>query len=173
MLPLFIPNRLSDTPAYMDYFQPDALVLTGGEDIGTTPERDKTEADMLDHALKTGLPVMGVCRGLQVINAHLGGTLISVGGHAGAVHSISVTPLWDDLYSDGTEVNSYHGLGVETDGLANDLITFATDVDGHVEAFCHREKPLAAVMWHPERGAALEGDRNVLRKMIEAGAFWA
>lgn len=172
MMPLFIPNMLSDVPAYMDHFKPNALVLTGGDDIGATPDRDKTEAEMLDHALKTNLPVFGVCRGLQMINTHLGGALINVEGHVNSRHKISLTPFWKDIYRDAPDVNSYHGFSVETDGLASGLIAIATDDDGFIEAFCHHEKPVAAVMWHPERGTASEGDRHVLSKMIENGAFW-
>jgi putative glutamine amidotransferase len=172
MTPLFIPNLINDVPAYMDTFKPDALVLTGGDDIGATPDRDKTEMAMLDHALNTDLPVFGVCRGLQMINTYLGGALINLEGHINSRHKITLAPSWQKTYGDAPEVNSYHGLGIETDGLANDLIATATDADGHIEAFCHQEKPLAAVMWHPERGAALEGDRHVLSNIIKTGAFW-
>ena len=110
---------------------------------------------------------------MQVINTHLGGALTNVDGHVNSRHTIALAAPWEKIYGTSPDVNSYHGLGVETDGLANGLISIATDADGHIEAFCHHEKPLAAVMWHPERGAALEGDRHVLSKMIKTGAFWA
>ena len=172
MMPLFVPNLLGDIPAYIDHFKPDALVLTGGDDIGATPDRDNTEAQMLDYALQATLPVLGVCRGLQMINTLVGGALVKVEGHVNSRHKITLAPAWKKTYGDAPEVNSYHGLGVETDGLASGLVAIATDADGHVEAFCHGEKPVAAVMWHPERGAASQGDRRLLSKMIKTGAFW-
>ena len=53
-----------------------ALVLTGGADIGKNQERDRVEKFYIDRALFLGIPVLGVCRGMQLVNVHLGGTLI-------------------------------------------------------------------------------------------------
>lgn len=173
MVPVLVPNALAEPAAYLDRIKPDLLVLTGGDDIGATPDRDKTENILLAHVLESGLPVLGVCRGMQVINTHIGGDLGRIKGHAGSRHDVAVSAPFQELYGKTVEVNSYHGLSVMRDGLANDLRITATDADGNVEAFCHTQKPVAAVMWHPERDAALDGDRKLLAGLMTNGAFWA
>lgn len=172
MVPVLIPNALADPAAYLDRLMPDLLVLTGGDDIGATPTRDAAETAMLGHALKGDLPVLGVCRGMQVINTRLGGALTHVDNHVGKSHYISVSPPWQGLYGDRIMVNSYHAYGVAAGGLAKDLMVTATDGGDHVEACCHRGKAVAAVMWHPERDPAPEGDRLLIIRLIEDGAFW-
>lgn len=172
MVPVLVPNALADPAAYLDRFAPDVLVLTGGDDIGATPDRDKTENALLDHALENGLPVLGVCRGLQLINTRLGGGLGTVNDHTGSRHAVTLSAPLADVYGETAEVNSYHGLSVTLDGLADGLCAAAIDADGNVEAFCHAVKPVAAVMWHPERDAELDGDKRLLHRLIENGAFW-
>jgi putative glutamine amidotransferase len=80
--------------------------------------------------------------------------------------------MWAGFYADGVEVNSYHNIGVAADGLGDGLVATTSDADGNVEAFCHRDKPLAAVMWHPERGEPVDSDRILFERLIEDGAFW-
>jgi gamma-glutamyl-gamma-aminobutyrate hydrolase PuuD len=172
MTPLLVPNVGDAASAYLDGLSPDVLVLTGGDDLGAMPERDATETRLLDHAFAAGLPVFGVCRGLQLINAHFKGRLVAVDGHAGEPHSISVTPPWQPIYGSTTTVNSYHDQGVPTDGVAGELMATATDEHGNVEGLCHPEKPLAAVMWHPERSGGLEGDRLLLACLAEGDLPW-
>lgn len=173
MVPVLIPNALADPAEYLEAMRPDLLVLTGGEDIGVTPDRDRTETTLLGHALEHGLPVLGVCRGLQVINMHLGGTLGTIEGHVGSRHGVKIMAPFADIYGEACEVNSYHELRVPRDGLAGGLAVTATDADGNVEAFCHEQKPLAAMMWHPERDAELDPDKRFMGELIEKGAFWA
>jgi putative glutamine amidotransferase len=173
MVPVPVPNALADPAAYLARIKPDLLVLTGGDDIGVTPDRDKTETALLDHALENNLPVLGVCRGLQVINTHLGGDLGTVEGHAGSRHDVNLTAPFAGLYGETAEVNSYHRLSVTRDGLADGLIITATDADGNVEAFCHALQPVVAVMWHPERDAELDGDERLMTGLMVKGVFWA
>lgn len=162
MTPLLVPNLGFATVSLVECMNPDILVLTGGDNLGATPERDVTERALLDHALGSGLPVLGVCRGLQLINDHLGGRLVHIQGHAGAAHPVAVAEAWRVFYGATATVNSYHDLGVPADGVAAGLTVTAIDGDGHIEGFHHRDKPLAAVMWHPERQGGLNGDRRLL-----------
>lgn len=172
MLPLLVPNGLAEPAAYLDAMAPDLLVLTGGDDIGTTPDRDKTETALLDHALEHALPVLGVCRGMQVINTHLGGGLENIEDHAARRHAVSFAEPFAGLYGDTAEVNSYHGLCIPGAGLAEGLSAAATDQDGNIEAFLHNQNAVAGVMWHPERDAVLDGDRCLLERLLSNGAAW-
>ena len=172
MTPLLIPNTATDPGAYMADLGLDIVVLTGGEDCGETPSRDATEAALLDHAIARKLPVLGVCRGLQFLNRHLGGRLTPVEGHAGGAHRVTVTPSWRDIYEAAESVNSYHAWAVEAAGRAPGLVPFATDDGGRAEGLCHEALPIAAVMWHPEREGAPAGDRLLVSRLAAEGAFW-
>jgi putative glutamine amidotransferase len=156
----------------------DGLIVAGGGDIdpgryGEPPHdqtgyirkfRDEAEFAVLTAALDAGLPYLGVCRGLQVLNVALGGTLHQhlpdVVGHTG--HSpapgefghlpIRPTPgsrVAKALGDDPVAVPHYHHQAV--DRLAPDLTVTATAADGTVEAVELSTHPFAiAVQWHPE-----------------------
>ncbi len=172
MTPLFIPNGLKLPEKYLDDLNAGLLILTGGDDLGQTPVRDDTESALLAHAIGAGLPVLGVCRGLQLINRHFGGALRPVSGHVAAPHLVNFEGPLMDLYGANAQVNSYHEQGVTAEDLGEGLSAGGVDEDGFVEALHHRDHPVAAVMWHPERDQAPEGDRLLVTRLMEAGAFW-
>jgi len=172
MTPLLVPNLGNKAPTALDDLKADVLVLTGGDDLGETPERDETEALLLDHALSLEMPVFGVCRGLQLINAHFGGRLTPVEGHAATLHEVSIEGKLEEFYGPKAKVNSFHELGIAPEGLGESLIADALDESGLVEAAHHQTLPIAAVMWHPERKEALEGDRLLMVRLGNEGAFW-
>lgn len=172
MMPLPVPNAVADAVSYLDALSPDLLILTGGDDPGDTPARDRAEGLMLSHAIDIGLPVLGVCRGMQVINQHCGGTAVPVDDHVGARHTIAIDPVWRRFYGAETTVNSYHRLGVSRSDLGAGLTPTAFDGNDFIEGFRHREKKLAAIMWHPEREHAPAGDRRLIEQFTTGEAGW-
>lgn len=176
----------------------DGLLLCGGTDLDpsyygeepipelgeTLPERDAFEMAILKHALKRGTPVFGICRGLQVLNVALGGTLYQdlpsqVGG--GSIAHRQQMPKWQwthEVEVDGdsqmakimesTElrVNSYHHQGIKD--LADGLLVVARASDGVVEGI---ESPnlsehwLLGVQWHAE---AMRDVGSEHRRLFEA-----
>ena len=160
----------------------DGLLLTGGGDIDPdfygrrqlrnlakdiSVERDKFEFDVIRRALDRDLPILGVCRGMQVMNVALGGSLHvdlqsdgfhnhSSSGNGGLSHEVRVEPnsLLSGL-AGGLEqvVNSYHHQGVDVPG--NGLMPVARSADGVIEAAEWSSKEgmpfLLLVQWHPER----------------------
>lgn len=161
-----VPNTLADPIGWFRSVGASALILTGGNDLShldgavdVAPERDATERSLLDNAAGLRLPVLAVCRGLQLLNVHCGGQLARSGGHAGARHPVR----WLDG-SGVQDVNSYHDWGIDPGGVAPVLEVLAVDEEGRVEAVRHRDVPWVGVMWHPEREERLsERDRAMIR----------
>ncbi|MTD54272.1 gamma-glutamyl-gamma-aminobutyrate hydrolase family protein [Amycolatopsis pithecellobii] len=121
------------------------VILTGGDDLadlgGPTPDRDKLERELIRYAIAKNLPLLGVCRGMQILLHTFGVRLTPVTGHAGTRHPISSG-------QHVREVNSYHRWGVRN--VAEGFVATAY-ADGVVEAVRHDRLPLTGIMWHPER----------------------
>jgi putative glutamine amidotransferase len=162
LCPVPLANAIDDVAAYVAALGLEGLVLSGGDDLGATPERDIFERACLAVARERGLPVVGICRGLQMINVVCGGTLDAVEGHVAVRHTVSGSLI------DGTrEVNSFHALGVRPEGLGLDLEALAVAPDGTIEALGHRHLPWRAMMWHPERDEPTDPrDRAFLRAVL-------
>lgn len=150
----------------------DGLLLSGGTDIDPDrygdaasadllepeAERDEFELAMLGHASALGLPTLGICRGLQIMNVHAGGTLHqhvpthSVYDHPTdtEVHEVQIEAgsTLRSLYGESRRVNSLHHQTV--DKVGTDLVVTARTDDGTVEGIEHASLPMVAVQWHPE-----------------------
>ena len=184
MLPL--TDRPEDIERIIDMC--DGFIFTGGQDVTPSeygeeilpvcgeccPERDRMERALLTAALRADKAVLGICRGIQLINAVLGGTLyqdIPTQRPSGVIHHqerpydapshevsmVPGSPIARLLGSDRTAVNSCHHQGVKT--LADGLRVMATAPDGLVEAVYMPEKSFVwAVQWHPEFSHKVNGD---------------
>lgn len=145
-LPFPVPNVIEDLESYLNEARPDGILLTGGNSLvgcgGNAPERDRTDEQILDWSIKNLVPVYGFCRGMQSILSYFGVKLEQVRGHAGTYHNVSGE--WGER-----KVNSYHNQAAMQAGTQ--LIVTAAGEDGVVEAVRHKEYPIMAGMWHPER----------------------
>ncbi len=148
IVPILIPNSLDDVERYLDEFEIEGLILTGGNDIGSVAPRDETESVALAYADKRRIPVLGVCRGMQFLSSCEGGSLYPCEGHVGKCHNLIGD--WAEQNS-LAEVNSYHDLAILQRDCPDSFEILATTVDGVVEAFRHKDKPWLGIMWHPER----------------------
>lgn len=161
-----VPNAPSTAREWLGAVAPGGLILSGGNSIGagpdSAPERDAMESALLDWARDGRVPVLAVCRGMQMLNAHLGGRLVRVEGHVAVRHRVG--PTCEARADEASRVvNSFHNFAIRPDDLAADLVATAVAPDGTIEACHHRDLPWHAVMWHPEREPALdEGDRRLL-----------
>lgn len=168
MTPLLLPNTGTSVSLFRE-LKPGLLILTGGEDLGVFPERDAIEQSLLSAALESGTPMLGVCRGSQLINDFLGGGLAPVEGHVAADHAVGISDPWRQFYGGQTTVNSFHATGIPETGLAGELKPAAVDGDGNVEGFVWPGKPVAGVMWHPERENAPTADRALINDLAGHG----
>ncbi|MFI7139919.1 gamma-glutamyl-gamma-aminobutyrate hydrolase family protein [Streptomyces massasporeus] len=165
----------------------DGLVIAGGPDVEPVrygaereprtgppaPERDAWELALIEAALAARVPLLGICRGMQLLNVALGGTLVQhIDGHAEAVgvfggHGVKPVPgsLYAGVVPEETFVPTYHHQAV--DRLGEGLVPSAYAADGTVEAV---ELPSAdwvlGVQWHPEMGE----DVRVMRALVEAAS---
>lgn len=143
-LPLFLPNRLSLVRWTLEDLRPDGVILTGGNDLaslgGDAPERDEMERFLIDWAAAERIPLLGVCRGAQLLLDHFGTPLQRVEGHVRVEHTLS----------NGDRVNSFHSWG--TAECRPPLEALARSEDGVVEILRHRDCPwIQGILYHPER----------------------
>ena len=91
--PLLIPNTISDIPTFLDEMKISGLILSGGDNIGDDNVRDKTENMILDYAVSHNVPLIGICRGMQVINTFFGGKIQSTNNseHVKNDHFVNIT----------------------------------------------------------------------------------
>jgi putative glutamine amidotransferase len=170
----------------------DGLLFSGGSDIGpelygqgvhpqttgVVPERDNAELSLLRGALERDLPILGICRGSQILNVALGGDLIQhlpeLVGHdrhkespgTFADHDVEIEPRTRLAALLGTRatIKSHHHQGF--DRLGEGLRSAALDEDGRVEALeVSSGRFVVGVLWHPEAG---EDDRLFAAFVAEA-----
>ncbi|WP_171113456.1 MULTISPECIES: gamma-glutamyl-gamma-aminobutyrate hydrolase family protein [unclassified Streptomyces] len=180
MLPPDAPEHAAATVSRLD-----GLVIAGGPDVEpsrygaerdarTGPparERDAWELALIEAALGARVPLLGICRGMQLLNVALGGTLVQhLDGHAEVVgvfgrHGVKPVPgtLYAGLVPEETSVPTYHHQSV--DRLGAGLVASAYAGDGTVEAVeLPGEHWVLGVQWHPEMGE----DVRVMRGLVEA-----
>lgn len=178
-----VPNNLGDTKTWLESVNPDAVILSSGNDLHSEIARDHSERQVMHWALAHGINLLGVCRGLQFVNCFFGGGLTldlssEVGlDHVGSEHDVVVShPVFSRMIECApahAKVNSYHNHGVLAADLASGLTAFATSADGAVEGLIHDEKPVLAVQWHPERaGTDQVFGETLVRKFMLEGKFW-
>ncbi|GKT11854.1 MAG: N5-(cytidine 5'-diphosphoramidyl)-L-glutamine hydrolase [Thiomicrorhabdus sp.] len=148
MIPIPLCSGIEQSSEYLQALNLDGYILSGGNDIGQIPARDNLEKSVLKLSIEQGVPVLGVCRGMQYINHYLGGSLIPVDQHVATHHKLYSEC---NLQLDGIQVNSYHNYGVVEATLGQGLKVIAKSKDGVVEVVKHNDYPWMGIMWHPER----------------------
>jgi putative glutamine amidotransferase len=193
-IPLLIPPGNSNLEDILRVLS--GVVLAGGGDIdpkhyqgaqnnsiyGVNAERDTSEIELVRHLLKIGLPTLAICRGMQVVNTALGGTLIEdVPSEIGTKivhrapprnpieHEIVITTesrLFSILNTDKAVAASWHHQALRK--VAGGFKVAATAADGTIEAIESQSYPnLIAIQWHPELTAAQDPvQQNLFNKLI-------
>lgn len=162
LLPVPVPNDPALAVALAERVGVAGLLLTGGNDIGTAPERDATERRLVEWAEAHGLPVLGVCRGMQMLLDLAGIPMEPVSGHVATRHAVR-------LGDARIEVNSYHGFAARS--VSGALEAWGVADDGVVEAVRHRSRPTRGIMWHPEREAPFRAaDVELVATLFRSGA---
>lgn len=143
-VPLLLPNHLPTVRELLTMLPVGGILLTGGNDLGSyggdAPERDDVEQHLIQTAVDRRIPLLGVCRGMQIVLDYFGTPLQRVEGHVRVEHALNC----------GGTVNSFHSWGAVE--CRAPLATEAWSVDGVLEAAHHQDYPwIKGIMWHPER----------------------
>lgn len=172
-VPVVIPTVSSPAEAEALLAKVDGIIFSGGEDVSpawygedilnetvaTDSLRDRSDSLLARAALTSGKPVLAICRGAQLMNVIMGGSLFqdipsqvpeTVGHSGGAVHKIGImerSVLAQLFGTDSLEVNSFHHQGIK-DPAPGIRIT-ARSADGLVEAY--EADRVVAVQFHPEK----------------------
>jgi len=134
------------------------LILSGGDDIGHSPVRDESELALLDWAEQRHAPVLGICRGMQLMCLRAGVEVIPVQGHVRTRHVLSGER--------GGEVNSFHAWA--PDRCPPGFRPLAHAPDGALEAVAHDTLRWEGWMWHPERETLVDKlDVQRLQRIFE------
>jgi len=171
----------------------DGVIIGGGDDIGPDlyhghvvasaridPERDRLERHIVETALERGMPVLGICRGAQMLNVALGGTLHAdaFARYADSDRFKTILPKKTVLLREGTRlaglagaepmrVNALHSQAV--DRLGAGLRVAAEDRGGMVQAIERIEEPFAlGVQWHPEHLFYARRQRRIFAGLVAA-----
>lgn len=174
--PILIPNILSDIKSFLNGMKIDGFILSGGDNMGDDPERDETEKTIIEFAISNKIPILGVCRGMQVLNSYFGGavTVNKDKSHVGKNHVVELTndKLSKLLKKDSLDVNSFHNNIIKKEILGKNLETFAiTRDDRTVEGYFHSKLPIMGVMWHPERDSDFKSEIALL-DILENKSLW-
>lgn len=188
-LPIVIP--LGEKDLAKDYISMiDKLILSGGQNVDPRfygeektvtsedylLERDEFELALIEEALRQGKPIFAVCRGMQLLNVALGGSLHQeIGDHwqeanYGTSHSLQVKPnsRVSQLFRQGSQINSFHRQSIKN--LAPGLVATGLDPrDGTIEAFeSSRGLALMGIQWHPEFLCQdCESNQELFRYLVE------
>ena len=175
-VPVPIPNTIVDITStnschpildnWLNIVKIDSIILSGGNNIGDFAQRDLTEKYLLSWAEKNRKPVLGICRGMQMMGVYAGGELIEVDRHVRARHQLQIKSSYVQLLP--KSVNSYHNLALEY--CPDTFQILAKSEDGNIEAMKHKEMPWEGWMWHPERDEQfVKIDQERFKKLIACG----
>ncbi len=172
-----VPNFLPDPEAAFAKEEFDALVLTGGGSLPPEfyrvphsdrlqPDRDRTEKALVGLCQRRSKPILGICRGMQYLNALWGGKISKL-------DALSVSrPIREDhpveIFGERWLVNQYHNDGIYLEDLAPAFVPLAIDREnGVVEGFASKEEKILAIQWHPERPFSAPETWEKTKKLIE------
>ncbi len=185
-IPILLPNVYSDIETLVS--MADLVILTGGDDIVLdsdsnsvleadehAKERDLQEYKIIDVCINKNIPLIGVCRGMQLINYKFGGSLevIESGKHVAVQHDVVFNDSeYSDIFGKIRNVNSYHNYGITKDTISSALNVLAVSDDEVVEALSHEKYPIVGIMWHPERNTIFSKfDKDLVMHLINRNKY--
>jgi len=155
------------------------IIASRSNSSGVDPARDELERSLIDQCLKRRLPILGICRGEQLLNVHFGGTLHQrlTGFYTETTEIRTILPQKDITVEHGTRlydifgpipcrVNALHRQGVHH--LGNGIVVSARDRNGIIQAIEHEgDTWVLGVQWHPEFMPQAPRQRMLFRALVQ------
>ena len=142
------------------------LILTGGNDIISNKKesltRNKIEKNLIKKAIKKKIPILGICRGAQLLNISFGGKIKKVRNQMRTRHNVYIIKN-DIIKKKVLNVNSFHNFGIKKNNLSKKFVKIAFDKEKNIEMFVSKKHKIIGVMWHPER----EDNKKILTDLIK------
>jgi putative glutamine amidotransferase len=176
-IPIFIPNTLNNTKHFLEEMKLDGLIMSGGDNKGDDIERDNTEKEIIEFAMERKIPLLGICRGMQIINSFFGGNQVTTNDlkHVIEHHKIHLVNniVQNHFQTKEMEVNSFHNNIINKNSVGKNLEIFAlAKIDNTVEGFYHEKFPILGIMWHPEREQNISKEIKLMKIFYEK-IFWS
>ena len=161
-----IPNSIKLSKNYLKNFgEIDLIILQGGNDIFSKEKyiqiRREVEINLIKFGINKKIPILGICRGMQILNYFFGGNLNKIKGHMKVKHKVYLKNKF--FNKKDLNVNSFHNYGIKKNSLSKHFEIYAIDKDQNIEMFKHKKKSIYGIMWHPER----ENDYKNLNLIIQ------
>ena len=169
-----IPVNTTHISSYFENFKFDGIVLSGGNNVNPKlyksnvkledvyEKRDDIESKLVSFSINNNIPVLGICRGMQYLNVHFGGSISqNFNGHVNISHKlISSLKRFDNMMK-----NSFHNHCILKNDVSNDFNILATTDDNVVEAIEHKKNKILGIQWHPEREIE-DNDYELIRTFL-------
>lgn len=148
------PNNNNQLNKILNNIDFKGIILTGGGDLFNNKLnkkiiiRNKIESKLINYGVKNNIPVLGVCRGMMLINQYFGGKISKINNHVNNNHYI-----YGELFNKTikVKVNSFHSYGIKPHNIGNNLINILSDKKNNIEMLKHQKFKIYGIMWHPER----------------------
>lgn len=154
-----------------------AVVIPGGMDLGDYPERDAFECELVRACYDADIPLLGICKGQQIINHVFGGTLKQVNKHwqthveHATTHSVILEDglFYDYLIQRKAPVNSFHNWAIDKVGDGIEICGYSDDEQRIPECLRVIGKPIVAVQWHPSYMISHYVSKSLLELFYDLG----
>ena len=146
----------------------DLIIIPGGNDLFESDYlsmiRLKVEKELINCSLKNKIPLLGVCRGMQVINHYFGGKIKKIDKHMKTNHKIIF--IKKIFKRKKMKVNSFHNFCIPEKLIAKEFLIYAKDETNNIEMFKHKKMKMYGVMWHPEREKNYRNLTLLIKKIL-------
>lgn len=172
IIPIPLCNKVVQAENYLDKLGLSGIILSGGNNINVNPgisksisfHRDIFEMSVIKWCEKNNIPLLGICRGMQILNIYYKGNIINCKNHVNVEHIVNTSrsSIWGEK---NFVTNSYHNFSI--DKLGESISVIAKSSDEIIEAIMHENKIFYGIMWHPEREQKLESySKTIIEKLF-------
>ena len=147
----------------------DLIILPGGNDLFCKSKISKirldTEVRLIKFGIQNKIPILGVCRGMQVLNYYFGGKIKKIKGHMKSKHLVKMKTNF--FKKAEIKVNSFHNFCISYRGVPKEFKNLGVDKENNIEMFQHTKYNIIGVMWHPERENNFDKLNVIIKKLTK------